>query len=92
MISEELTKADKLIKVGIAEDRPLAQRGLVDLLGTRQDPVVAGQAPNGEGAPVLLEPMVRFGRLDPEWVGPRSLQGYCDVYLEEPFSPGVAAG
>jgi hypothetical protein len=58
MISEGLIKADKVIKVGIAEQQP-------------------------------SEPMVRFGRLDPEWVGPRSLQGYYDVYLEAPFSPGL---
>ena len=90
MISKELTKADKLIKVGIAEDHPLPQRGLVDLLGTRQDPVLLGQAANGEGAPVPVESMVRFGRLDPEWVGPP--QGYYDTYLEAPFSPGVATG
>ena len=92
MISDRLTKADELIKVGIAEDHPLAGRGLVDLLGTRQDPVVLGHVPNGEGAPVPVKPMVRFSRLDPEWVGPRSLQGYYDVYLEESFSPGVATG
>jgi hypothetical protein len=90
MISDKLIKADKLIKVGIAEDHPLARRGLVDLLGTTEDPVVLGQAPNGEGAPVPVKSMVRFSRLDPEWVGP--LQGYYDVYLEAPFSPGVATG
>lgn len=56
-------------------------------IGSRQG-IVVGQAANGEGAPASVEPMVRFSRLDPEWAGRRPLQ--YDVYLEEPFLPGVA--
>jgi hypothetical protein len=88
MISDKLTKADRLIDVGIAKDHPLAGRDLVDLRGTMEDPVVLGQAAEGEGELVPVEPMVRFARLDPEWAGRRSLR--YDVFLEDPFSPGVA--
>jgi hypothetical protein len=88
MISDEHTEADKLIDLGITEDHPLAGRGLVDLLGTTEDPVVLGQAAEGEGEPFPAGSMVRFSRLDPEWDGRRSLR--YDVYLEDPFSPAVA--
>ncbi len=39
-----------MIKVGIAEDHPIARRGLVDLLKTTDDIVLIGQASDGAGA------------------------------------------
>ncbi len=41
---------DRVIRVGIAEDHPLARRGLVQLLETTDDIVVVGEVDDGEGA------------------------------------------
>ena len=38
------------IRVGIAEDHPIARRGLVDLMSATDDMVVVGQAADGESA------------------------------------------
>ena len=43
------------IRVGIAEDHPIARRGLVDLMSATDDMVVVGQAADGESAVRLPE-------------------------------------
>jgi DNA-binding NarL/FixJ family response regulator len=43
------------IRVGIAEDHPIARRGLIDLMSTTDDMVVVGEAIDGESAIHLPE-------------------------------------
>lgn len=43
------------IRVGIAEDHPIARRGLVELIGSTDDIVVMGEATDGETAVQLAE-------------------------------------
>ena len=66
-------RSERVIRVGIAEDHPLARRGLVNLMGTTEDIVVVGQAANGEGALALAN--------DPA--------GAPDVILLDVRMPGV---
>lgn len=46
---------DKVIRVGIAEDHPIARQGLVQLLESAEDMVVVGQAADGQEALELAE-------------------------------------
>lgn len=46
---------DRVIRVGVAEDHPLARRGLVELLESTDDIVVVGEAADGTEALELAE-------------------------------------
>jgi DNA-binding NarL/FixJ family response regulator len=48
-------KPGKVIRVGIAEDHPLAREGLVQLLESADDIVIVGEAADGEDALELAD-------------------------------------
>jgi len=64
---------DKVIRVGVAEDHPLAREGLVQLLESAEDIVIVGQAADGEEALELAD----------------SAAGEPDIFLVDIRLPGI---
>lgn len=66
-------KPGKVIRVGIAEDHPLAREGLVQLLESADDIVIVGEAADGEEALELAD----------------SVAGEPDIFLVDIRLPGI---
>ncbi|HVH52951.1 MAG TPA: response regulator transcription factor [Actinomycetota bacterium] len=64
---------DKVIRVGVAEDHPLAREGLVQLLESAEDIVIVGEAADGEEALELAD----------------SIGGEPDIFLVDINLPGM---
>jgi DNA-binding NarL/FixJ family response regulator len=64
---------DKVIRVGVAEDHPLAREGLVQLLESAEDIVIVGEAADGEEALELAD----------------SVGGEPDIFLVDINLPGM---
>jgi DNA-binding NarL/FixJ family response regulator len=64
---------DKVIRVGVAEDHPLAREGLVQLLESAEDIVIVGEAADGEEALELAD----------------SVGGEPDIFLVDINLPGI---
>jgi DNA-binding NarL/FixJ family response regulator len=64
---------DKVIRVGVAEDHPLAREGLVQLLESAEDIVIVGEAADGEEALRLAD----------------SVAGEPDIFLVDIRLPGI---
>jgi len=64
---------DKVIRVGVAEDHPLAREGLVQLLESAEDIVIVGEAADGEEALKLAD----------------SITGEPDIFLVDIRLPGI---
>lgn len=64
---------DKVIRVGVAEDHPLAREGLVQLLESAEDIVIVGEAADGEEALKLAD----------------SVTGEPDIFLVDIRLPGI---
>jgi len=64
---------DKVIRVGVAEDHPLAREGLVQLLESAEDIVIVGEAADGEEALKLAD----------------SVSGEPDIFLVDIRLPGI---
>jgi DNA-binding NarL/FixJ family response regulator len=64
---------DKVIRVGVAEDHPLAREGLVQLFESTDDIVVVGEAADGEEALELAD----------------SVAGEPDIFLVDIRLPGI---
>ena len=64
---------DSVIRVGVAEDHPLAREGLVQLLESAEDIVIAGEAADGEEALKLAD----------------SVSGGPDIFLVDIRLPGI---
>lgn len=64
---------DKVIRVGVAEDHPLAREGLVQLLESAEDIVIVGEAADGEEALKLAD----------------SVAGEPDIFLVDIHLPGI---
>ncbi len=67
------TTPDKVIRVGVAEDHPLAREGLVQLLESAEDIVIVGEAADGEEALKLAD----------------SVTGEPDIFLVDIRLPGI---
>jgi len=63
----------KMIRVGVAEDHPLAREGLVQLLESAEDMVIVGEAADGEEALELAD----------------SVAGEPDIFLVDIRLPGI---
>ena len=64
---------DKVIRVGVAEDHPLAREGLVQLLESAEDIVIVGEAADGEEALRVAD----------------SVAGEPDIFLVNIRLPGI---
>jgi DNA-binding NarL/FixJ family response regulator len=64
---------DKVIRVGVAEDHPLAREGLVQLLESAEDIVIVGEAADGEEALRVAD----------------SVAGEPDIFLVDIRLPGI---
>jgi len=64
---------DRVIRVGVAEDHPLAREGLVQLLESADDIVIVGEAADGEEALKLAD----------------SVAGEPDIFLVDIRLPGI---
>jgi DNA-binding NarL/FixJ family response regulator len=71
-VVEQITP-DKVIRVSVAEDHPLAREGLVQLLESAEDIVIVGEAADGEEALELAD----------------SVGGKPDIFLVDIHLPGI---
>jgi DNA-binding NarL/FixJ family response regulator len=71
-VVEQITP-DKVIRVSVAEDHPLAREGLVQLLESAEDIVIVGEAADGEEALELAD----------------SVGGEPDIFLVDIHLPGI---